>query len=626
MTSFKTEIAEEIRQIPWKEYLKSQIIKVLGFIVVAILIVGVMIVCQDIDLETASYADTRYLIAITLSSIAFILVLIGFSKIILFDMSSEFGLKDEATDEIVYDVRFFLFATLALSFCSAIYLLLDVFLQDAYLELLPVLLMELVFEQSNAYIPYLSDISGREFYQTARNIYFGFFFLIIIIFSVLVFLSILTTLARKRVASRFQREEEIDEEEENKRVYKVLAWLGAPFFGIFLSSFLSTPLSTLATIILLIIAVWWVYQLLKTFFMILWRGMKITAFITSVNLLLILPLILVLYLTPVILWAIWDVFVNPATAVGMTFESLPLLWESFLTNAFDFLRILQLDFVIITMIATFVVGFAEGFAIIAIFSAIGRGVEVARTGEVLTRSPPKVIVLSKYLIMLSVWLGLSWNSLLGIWNMLVERLRVTLPPINIPSIFYLIYSRIIIPLSEMLVEISPLLQHVPLLIIPLYFIVSGAFKFLSVTLITPRVKERLSVFFLLISTAFVLIVTNILGDIYLIQRAPDYEGVQDAPLMGLENILTSAVEVFQYVEAIAFYAGFIFGIGWVIRAIIRARKSSTVTFKPDKKPIIQAQDLSLSPPKLISDEPQEEKESEDLSTEIIFEPKDSSFE
>ncbi|UCE14854.1 MAG: hypothetical protein JSV04_06640, partial [Candidatus Heimdallarchaeota archaeon] len=431
----------------------------------------------------------------------------------------------------------------------------------------------------------------------------------------------------KRVVSRFQKEEEIEEEEENKWLYKVLAWLGAPFFGIFLSSFLNTPLATLAGIILLAITIWWLYQLIKTIFMILWRGMKITAFITSVNLLLIIPLILVLYLVPVILWASWDVFVNPSTAVRMSFNNLPLLWNSILINAFDFLRILQLDFVIITIIATFVVGFAEGFAIIAIFSAIGRGAEVARTGEVLTRSPPRVIVISKYLIMFSVWIGLSWNSFLGIWNMLIERLQINLPPINVPSVFYLIYDRIIIPLTEILVEISPLLQHVPLLIIPLFFIVSGAFKFLSVTLITPRVKEYLSIFFLLISTAFVLIITNIMGDIYLIQRAPDYTGVQDAPLMGLENILTAAVEVFQYVEGIAFYAGFIFGIGWVIRAIFRARKSrepDTVTFKPDK-PIIQAQDLSLSPPES-PDEPQEEKESEDLSKEIVFEPKESSTE
>ncbi|MFX1246385.1 MAG: hypothetical protein ACFFBQ_03260, partial [Promethearchaeota archaeon] len=494
-----TSIITELSRIPWKEYLKSQLYKIFGFLIIALLIIGVMIVSQDIDLSTASINDPKYIIAVLLSSLCFFLVLIGFSKIILFDMASEFGLRDEESNQIVYNTRFFLFSALALSFCCAIYLLLDVFLyqenpalnlKSTYLELLPVLAMEWVLVASEATIPNLTEKigTGKEFYQTARNIYFAFFFLIIIAFSLLVFLSILTSFARNRVVSKFKKEEEINEEEENKRLYKIIAWFGIPIFSLFLSTFLASSMGPIIAIILIGLFIWWIYQLVKFIFLVLIKGLKITAFITSVNFLLIIPLIGILYLLPVVSWTLWDIF----------FESKTDIWGVFVGRAFDVINIVQLDFVFITMIATIIVGFAEGFAIVAILTAISRGAEVARTGRVLTRSPPKVAVIMKYLIMFSAWLGLSWNSLRGILEVLKEELQLTLPQfledfLSVPSIVYLIYEELVIPLSEWLEVLWPTFKYIPFLLLPLYFIIAAAFKFLSVTLVTPRVKERLSV-------------------------------------------------------------------------------------------------------------------------------------
>ncbi|MFX0172267.1 MAG: hypothetical protein ACFE9L_10125 [Candidatus Hodarchaeota archaeon] len=581
MTSLITETKDIIARIPWREYLVSQIYKIIGFIVLAILIIGTMIFSEQItDLETMTIEDPIYVITVALSSICFILVLIGFSKIVLFDMANEFGLRDEETNKMIYDTRFFLFAALALSFCSTIYLLLDVFLQDTYLEILPVLVMEWVLVATEASISGLTDIGrGREFYQTARNIYFAFFFIVIIIFSVLVFLSILTTLGRNRVASRFKKEEEEEEEEEeNRRLYKVLAWLLIPFVISFLYTLLPTAIGPVVGIVILVLFVWWLYQLLKTVFLIFWRGFKITAFITSVNALLIIPLALVLYGLPVISWTLWDIWLLIQEGT-ISFE-IPQIIQAgfplFQNRLTDLVSIIQLDFIFITIIATFIVGFAEGFAIVAIFSAIFRGVEVTRTGHIIARSPPKVMVISKYIIMLGVWVSLVWDSFISILQMLKEYFAFTID-FEIPSLIFLIYNEIINPLVTWLETFMPMFRYIPFLLLPLYFILAGAFKFLSVTLVTPRVKERLSAFFLLISTAFVLIITNILGDIYLIQRDPNFTGVQDAPLMGLQNIFSSAVEVFQYVEALAFYAGFLFGLLWVIRHIIRSRRQPTVS-------------------------------------------------
>ncbi|MCK5342599.1 MAG: hypothetical protein KAR20_04295, partial [Candidatus Heimdallarchaeota archaeon] len=217
------------------------------------------------------------------------------------------------------------------------------------------------------------------------------------------------------------------------------------------------------------------------------------------------------------------------------------------------------------------VGFAQGFAILAIFSALARGAEVARTGQLLARSPPKIMVLSKYLMMLGVWLSLVWDSFAELWGTLViflEQFNFSLPQINIPNLFYYFYNEILIPLSDWLGTLWPVLQFVPFLILPVYFIVSGAFKFMSVTLVTPRVKERSEIFFLLIATSFVLIITNMLGDIYDLEAS-----IPDAPLIGLKGIFSMAVGIFENVEALAFHAGFLFGIFWVIRKGIQNRKS-----------------------------------------------------
>lgn len=609
-----TSVVTEFTRIPWKKFLKSQIIKLIGIIVLALLIVGVMIVSEEIDLSTATFDDPAYVIAVVLSSLCFILVLIGFSKIVLFDMASEFGLRDEKTNKMVYNTRFFLFAALALSFCSAIYLLLDVFLfQDnpalnmkpTYLELLPVLIMEWVLISSEAEIPGVTDKigSGREFYQTARNIYFGFFFLVIIAFSVLVFLSILTSLARRRVVSRFQKDDELDEAEENKRLYKVLAWLIIPIIGLFLANLLTTAIGSIIVIILLGMIIWWIYQVVKVIILLLWRGLKITAFITSVNALLVIPLIGVLYLLPVIAWTIWDVI------SGDNAELLVI----FVNRTIDVFSILQLDFVFITIIATFIVGFAEGFAIVAILTAVSKGAEVARSGQVLTRSPPKVAVIMKYLVMFSAWLGLSWNSFRNILVMLVDRFEFKLPDyltdlLEIPSLVYMIYDEVVIPLSNFFEAAIPTFKYIPFLLLPLFFIIAGAFKFLSVTLVTPRVKERLSFFFLLISTAFVLIISNILGDIYKL-------GFPDAPLLSwnLAGILSDVVGIFEYVEAIAFYLGFIFGIFWVIRKSIISRRDKKVTYEPKKsKP--DSITVSSIPSEDTPGEDMEKKESKDVIT------------
>ncbi len=570
-------IKEKVTRIPWREYLAKQMIKIIGILVITILLIIVMVISASIeDLSTVTYGNTEYVIAIILSSLCFFLVLFGFSKIVLFDMANEFGLRDDS-GKMVYNTRFWLFAVLALSFCSAIYLLLDVFLQETYLQLLPVIFMRGILDYFDLEIEGLSDVEGRKFYETARNLYFGTFFLLIIAFSIIVFLIILTTFARRRVVGKFKKEEEIEEKEKEgvRTIYKLFAWIIIPFLSFFVAQLQSTSIGQIVLIVYLLAVVWWIYQVLKTIFLIVWRGVKITAFITSVNLLVIIPLIATLWILPTLLWAGWDTIqLLTGEAIDIA-EIINTYLDSFITRIVDFEDLVQLDFIIITIAATLVVGFAEGFAFIAIFTALSRGIEVARSGQVLARSPPRVMVFSKYLVMFGVWVSLLWDSFGEIVEMLKNQLHFDID-LTVPNFFYLFYNEVVLPISGFLADIWPTLEFLPFLILPIIFIFSGAFKFLSVTLVTPRFKDRGEMFFLLISTSFVLIITNILGDIYEL-------AIPDAPLRtitGLTTILSSAVGTFENVESIAFYAGFFFGIMYIIYKAIKTRETSTTTFTP----------------------------------------------
>ncbi len=604
-------VKEKVARIPWKEYLAKQMIKIIGVLFITLLLIIVMVVSADIDLSTVTYESTEYIVAIIVSTLCFFLVLFGFTKIVLFDMANEFGLRDE-DGKMVYNVRFWLFTMLALSFCSSIYLLLDVFLQETYLQLLPVIFMRTILDYYELDIEGLSELEGRKFYETARNLYFGTFFVLIIAFSILVFLVILTTFARRRIVKKFKKDEEIEEKEEAegiRTVYKLFIWIIIPFFLFFVIQVQGTSIGPLVNIIYLLAAIWWVYQVLKTVFLIVWRGVKITAFITSINLLVIIPLIATLWLLPTLLWGGWDTL---QYFTGETFdfaEAVNVFVESFVTRIVDFEPLIQLDFIIITIAATLVVGFAEGFAFIAIFTALSKGIEVARSGEMLARSPPKVMVFSKYLLMLGVWVSLLWDSFGDIIEMLKNELSFDID-LTVPNFLYLLHTEIVIPISDYLAKIWPTLEYLPFLILPIIFIFSGAFKFLSVTLVTPKVKDRGDIFFLLVSTSFVLIITNILGDIYEL-------AIPDAPLRslsGLTTILSSAVGTFENVESIAFYGGFFFGIMYVISKAFTGIGTPTVTSTPTDDLDLPALDSTPKEPKPSTPAPESVPEEPEPST------------
>jgi len=232
----------------------------------------------------------------------------------------------------------------------------------------------------------------------------------------------------------------------------------------------------------------------------------------------------------------------------------------------------------------------------------------------------------KYLIMFSAWIGLAWNSFRSILVMIINELGIQLPQpfpefLQIPSVVYLIYDRVIVPLSQWLEVSWPTFKFIPFLLLPLFFIITAAFKFLSVTLVTPRVKEYLSFFFLLVSTAFVLIITNIIGDIYELREASEMVLYSDAPLLSwnLAGILSDIVGVFEYVESLAFYGGFIFGIIWVVRKFFLSRRAPSVTYEPDER-ITVSEDIVPVPSEDTSNEIEVKTEIHEDTSQNDIEP------
>jgi hypothetical protein len=83
---------------------------------------------------------------------------------------------------------------------------------------------------------------------------------------------------------------------------------------------------------------------------------------------------------------------------------------------------------------------------------------------------------------------------------------------------------------------------------------------------TERVKDDNQVFLLLISSAFILIVTKIFSDI---AELPEFIGVQKPYLpfsvTSVENILPFVLKIAELLETVGFFAGFLVSLFMLIK-------------------------------------------------------------
>ncbi|MDH5404672.1 MAG: hypothetical protein OEY49_19375, partial [Candidatus Heimdallarchaeota archaeon] len=527
-----SKIQEAVR-LSWKDFIRNQSKIIIGFAIMITMILIIINLSKEIaDPNTLNPKNIlelntqSQLIMFILSILMYLIVLSFFIKVILIDKKEVYEIKKWLSPKGIWSF------ILSFSFVTLIYILLDIALINIFVYFGPAIITH-TLDQTYDQINLFSGNTDRLTYSRIRAFYFQIFLLIIISFPIIMSLAIFTRFGRKFLKKNFEKNTH------KLSIKQRLLFLFTPFieivllFVVFVLASYDTPLYLVPALVMIGLALWWIIILLIIIIKFVWY----TALISYSNLLMIFPIVGLFYIVPGIIWATWDlayIFTNNISATtlsrsntiygitnspgnidigtglkSMSLERLTSFYlQTIILNLGNFIRILELDFIIIIGISAVMIGFVEGYSILAILRSIRYGVAIAKTGKVATQSAPKIIVITTRLIYLFIWLELLWDKFIILWNSLSLSLFSWLPEIKLPT-----FLNIIISFTIDLSSASKLLLPLAILLVPFYFIVSSSFKFLSVSLVLEKIKEDDKVYFLMISSAFILIIAQIYGDI-----------------------------------------------------------------------------------------------------------------
>lgn len=534
--------------------------------------------------------DFNHMMAIILSSTLFLLVLGAFIKTLFIDHREDFNIDFKTRRTI------FLFL-LVVSFISAVYVLLDVALKNVYMTIGPIDAVWLI----NKYIfpiPTIPASTSRLAYAQIRTYYFFFFYLFMLIFPIVMFVILLTRYGRKKF---FSQEQEMVQRKSQTSSLKVFGILFTPLLLIYLNDILNSPVMTNNSRLLILtpmiaLLAWWIFEIIR----LILKGIKLTAIFSYESVVLFFPLAFLFYILPIIIWTGWDFFMiisnNSTTKTILTELNSPLanttvklsslslqdffnvLVNELLYNGIAIIRIIQLDFVFVVAGSALAIGFAEGYSIISIFTALFKGVNIARTGKVVSQSSPKLIVIGSRIVMLGAWVSFFWDRITVFVGVLQNYFAVFFPfivNVHLPRIFdFFINLRFNINLTLLGIFVPSYL-----LLIPLYYILMSSFKFLSVSLIVDKTKNDQQVYFLLISSAFVLIATNILQDItssILYNSSTTELAYLPTSFATAQFFLSFANKIFELVESIAFVVGLFVAVFVLLRKLSKKVREKRV--------------------------------------------------
>ncbi|MFX0115295.1 MAG: hypothetical protein ACFFB3_12170 [Candidatus Hodarchaeota archaeon] len=594
------EIEEEkklIKKEALGKFLRKHVLDATMLLIALISLIGIVFLSRDLvpDRDIVNpeniigYDTNTHVMIFILSIVAFWLILIVFSKMIFLNRGHDFGIETWSF------WRKAIFFIMTLIFVSSVYMLLDVAAINSFLLMGSNTIIWDVRNEFLADSAILSEIpstTNRLAYAQIRAIAFTLFYIALLIFPVMLFLLILTRRGRARLLSPQMgtRKYQI-----LKKIFKYITYgflivgvISIPVFFIVLGLPGNALLFLIFLIImgLVVIGILFVvlYGVLKAFDVAKWMLMS--------NLIMLAPIIFLFFIFPIFTWTLWDIylildtgtldgtiyvaedisFVNADVPSNYDLQDMELgdqilfFGRTFYFNFFAYQRVLMMDFIIIVGLAALIIGLAEGYSIVAIFSAMFKGVSVARTGQIVQETPPTMVVLTTRLVLLTAWLILVWDNLLTIWQDLLPRFNISLPEIKAPGVLEVLRS-----LAAEMLDVDVLVPF-GLLIIPLYFIVSSSLKFFSVTIVSERVKHDANLIFLLTSSAFVLIVTAIFGDIAAMDEFKPggdhnpYLPLSDTPLLPL---LPDIIDIIEIILAVSFYLGLIIALLYFIRFMAR---------------------------------------------------------
>lgn len=576
-----------IKKEAFGRFLRKHVFDVTLLFIVLLSLIAIIILSRDLvpDPETVNpdeiigYETNTHLLLVILSILAFWLILIVFSRALFSNRGKEFGIE---TWSFARKAAFFI---ITLIFVSSVYMLFDVAVINSFL------LMgsnTIIWSVKNDFFPdseLLTEITSdtdRLSYAQIRAITFTLFYITLLIFPVTMFLVILTRMGRARLLGPKMGKKKYEILKKFfkyvTRIFLIVGIISIPAFILILELPGNAILFLIFLLIMGLAAIGIIfsviYSVLKIFDVAKWMLMS--------NLLILAPIIFVFYILPVFTWTLWDIYLifDNGTLNGTIFtlqdvsfvksdapsdydlqnmdlgEQIAFFGNTFYFNLFAWQRILMMDFVIIVGLAALVIGVAEGYSIVAILGTIFKGPSVAKTGQIVQESPPQMVVLTTRLVLLSAWLLLVWDNFLTIWQELLPRFNISVPEINAPGVFEVIQE-----LAANIMDVEVLIP-LGLLLIPVYFIGSSALKFFSVTLVSERMKHDANLIFLLTSSAYVLIVTAIFGDI---AAMPEFATGEHGPYLPLSDtpilvLLPDIIDLIEIILAMSFYLGVVIAI------------------------------------------------------------------
>jgi len=270
---------------------------------------------------------------------------------------------------------------------------------------------------------------------------------------------------------------------------------------------------------------------------------KKQGYVLKRTILTIIPLLTLFWIIPVAIVSIWEVLQQDIRQIDI----LKTFLEAFAAYLVDPFSILFGNFLVITLIAIIAVGFAEALLLETIFYFTAAD---PNTGA-------RIKAVIQVITVVFVWLGFFFSNLGKLWDFLIQQIRLALPAFPFPDLWLFLEETVFSFISEVIETWIPILTPVTLLFLPLYIIVTGLYRFYSVTIVTDMLEsDRFDYFIILITTVYVLIFVELLSVLFF---APSFSSV-NAPLksFSIEPLIVTMIDILGIVESIFFIIGVIY--------------------------------------------------------------------
>ncbi|MCY3413142.1 MAG: hypothetical protein INQ03_16000 [Candidatus Heimdallarchaeota archaeon] len=550
-----------------KRILKSQGPKILFLVLMIVDILLIIMRSEEFTPERPTleseniigFESVHFQIGI-LSAFLIVLIIYFFTRLLFVDQSDEFGITT------VKSKRALLLLFLIIIFLLQVVILLDVALVNIYILQSLVSLIWMI----NDIFQIDPSLTSTDYlmYTHIRNNVFAILFALLMVFPLIMSVQIIYRIVKQRVTE--ENIQEVNEETDDKYYKLIFKYfiglvIGLGVLMILYMTYLDTanllPITMIMATIIVISIV-----LFTIMFIIVEIVSKILK-VTSLPNRLVYPTLFLFYILPVLAWSAFDIltvisdgdlsktiYASHELTDDVRNSTLQLYATTFLYNMTDIVRIIELDFVIVIGIGAVIIGFAEGFSVLSIGKALIKGKRVLRSGQVASTSTSSASAIRlTRLVFLTAWISMVWDKLGEIVNQILAPIDIHIDiDLRISNVFDWVYEIYSTQSNEFLASFA-------LFLLPAVIIINSSLKFFSISLIAEKTKDNAGLFFLLTSSTFILIITQIYSDIVSIEIF-ESTFLTLLPLSSLSgsDMLLFAVNTFTNLEALSFYAGLFF--------------------------------------------------------------------